>query len=578
MTRDSLADDAKFETTRRLLAELINEGLVEAIDHSPHCHQRQLYLQNRTKDFQGQMWATVNLRPEAIVVIKNTKVQPIIRPADLTRPVIIKINQNEAEELDPGVLVSFLIPSVPAHIGIEVIDDIALELRNSAANQVVWMQIEETRRPLRLEDSSSIQWEQSLIHGHPTHPFHRLCYAQPPLKDVYPGDIPGMLSPQIAFISLSREQLRYSGPFDQLLGPLLRRLHIPQVHKDDAIVPCLAQQIPAIMQRFQGVKVIASTTNCAHAQASMRTVTFGPEIGFKYHLKLSLACQITSALRTITPWTTTAGPILSDILEKFLPQNLWIFKEAAAVTGHQKEFGEARHLSCILREDLEDKASGNNEILILAAAFIQKSPQSTLTYAEDLFKLHSLDEKYHWFKRYVTCLLELFLPPLVKYGIGLESHGQNVVARVSRSSREVTGFAIRDFGGVRLHVPTLQHYGVDFSGMIPGGATMTEDLHDVWSKVHHSLLQNHVGFLVYNLGLESHGGWGIVRDVLSKTLKNTQSPMGDEFYEYVMKDTMPFKCFLRMRMEGKYRDYVEREVPNIIHKGSGRWEQIFNDD
>ncbi|KAE8333799.1 hypothetical protein BDV39DRAFT_188166 [Aspergillus sergii] len=43
----------------------------------------------------------------------------------------------------------------------------------------------------------------------------------------------------------------------------------------------------------------------------MRTITIRPELGFNYHLKLSLACQITSALRTITPWTTCGGPNIS---------------------------------------------------------------------------------------------------------------------------------------------------------------------------------------------------------------------------------------------------------------------------
>lgn len=51
--------------------------------------------------------------------------------------------------------------------------------------------------------------------------------------------------------------------------------------------------------------------------------------------------------------------------------------------------------------------------------------------------------------------------------------------------------------------------------------------------------------------------------------------MGREVAEYFMQDTMPFKCFLRMRMEGKYRDYVEREVPNVLLMDSPRWEEVL---
>ena len=56
------------------------------------------------------------------------------------------------------------------------------------------------------------------------------------------------------------------------------------------------------------------------------------------------------------------------------------------------------------------------------------------------------------------------------------------------------------------------------------------------------------------MGLERDGGWGIVREVLGGVLEGEKEGMGREVGEYFMQDTMPFKCFLRMRMEGKYRD------------------------
>ena len=102
-------------------------------------------------------------------------------------------------------------------------------------------------------------------------------------------------------------------------------------------------------------------------------------------------------------------------------------------------------------------------------------------------------------------------------------------------------------------MPTLRAHGVNFDSLPPGGATLTEDLHNVWSKVHHALLQNHVGLLLNALGLEREGGWRIVRETLERVLKG-EGEGGNGVLEYFMQDTMPFKCFLRMRMEGKYRD------------------------
>lgn len=113
---------------------------------------------------------------------------------------------------------------------------------------------------------------------------------------------------------------------------------------------------------------------------------------------------------------------------------------------------------------------------------------------------------------------------------------------------------MRDFGGIRLHVPTLKKKGVDFSPIPSGSAVMTDKLHNVWSKVHHAVIQNHIGSLLGALGLDDPSGWTIVRDTLSAVLRPEKSAPGKQLYDFFLGDTMPFKCFLRMRMEGKYRD------------------------
>ncbi|KAF7157771.1 hypothetical protein CNMCM6106_003754 [Aspergillus hiratsukae] len=129
-----------------------------------------------------------------------------------------------------------------------------------------------------------------------------------------------------------------------------------------------------------------------------------------------------------------------------------------------------------------------------------------------------------------------------------------MVARIYLRTGAIKGFAVRDFGGIRLHVPTLQQHGVKLDSVLSGSATLTHHLHDVWSKVHHSMLHNHVGFLLSPLGLENDGGWSIVREELSAVLRPDQSSLGQRLYDFFLVDTMPFKCFLRMRIEGKYRD------------------------
>ncbi|KAJ5947177.1 hypothetical protein N7466_000192 [Penicillium verhagenii] len=363
-----------------------------------------------------------------------------------------------------------------------------------------------------------------------------------------------MLKPSLAFVSVPRTDLRVTGQFEQELQPLLERLDIPKTSSDRVIVPCLCQQLPSIHQRFPAAIVLKLVTDSVEAQASLRTLSVRPELGFKYNLKLSLACQITSALRTITPWTTCGGPIQTEILEKLLPDDMWVFREVAAVSGSQEDFNDARHFACILRDSLQSRAEENDETLIITAGFAQKPSGDSRTYAEILYGLETICQKKEWFQRYVGILFELVLTPLVQYGIGLEGHGQNLVARVCRQTGEIKGFAVRDFGGVRMHVPTLREHGVSYDSLPPGAATLTDNLENVWSKVHHSLLQNHVGLLLGALGLENHGGWAIVFDTLSMGLGPHEGSPGKELFEYLTKDTMPFKCFLRMRTESKYRD------------------------
>ena len=82
----------------------------------------------------------------------------------------------------------------------------------------------------------------------------------------------------------------------------------------------------------------------------------------------------------------------------------------------------------------------------------------------------------------------------------------------------------------------------------------TDDVYQVWNRVHHALLQNNVGYMLYALGLEgAEDGWAIVRSTLSEVLKTDDSLIGREMYRYFTKETMPFKSFLGMRMGASFK-------------------------
>jgi hypothetical protein len=80
------------------------------------------------------------------------------------------------------------------------------------------------------------------------------------------------------------------------------------------------------------------------------------------------------------------------------------------------------------------------------------------------------------------------------------------------------------------------------------GPLCSDDLHKVWDRVHHALIQNNIGYMLYALGLEKTDKvWAIVRSVLYNILSDGDH-MAQDMYRYFVQDTMPFNCFLYMRM------------------------------
>jgi hypothetical protein len=93
------------------------------------------------------------------------------------------------------------------------------------------------------------------------------------------------------------------------------------------------------------------------------------------------------------------GPVFSELLERFLPPDMWVFREIGSITGNQPDFNQAKHLSCILRDDLERKAQANDETLVLAAVLAQHPPETNTSYAEILYNLENLQKKKNWFRK-----------------------------------------------------------------------------------------------------------------------------------------------------------------------------------
>ena len=208
-----------------------------------------------------------------------------------------------------------------------------------------------------------------------------------------------MLNPGISLVVLPRSSVHMYGPFEKLTQSLVKGLGVAlPVSSDLVMVPCLSRQLPAVLYYFPDAEHVKSVPSVARAHAAIRTVSVP---GYEFDVKFSLACQITSALRVLPCWSAAAAPGMTALMKEILPEDLWLFGEVAAVTGSQEDRSEARHLTCILRENLEAKAQENDEALILVSALMEKPLGGQQAYAEILFDLKTTAEKKKWFTRFV---------------------------------------------------------------------------------------------------------------------------------------------------------------------------------
>ena len=149
---------------------------------------------------------------------------------------------------------------------------------------------------------------------------------------------------------------------------------------------------------------------------------------------------------------------------------------------------------------------------------------------------------------------------MLEDGVAFEAHPQNTVARFSLAPpHELRGFVIRDFGGLRVHPPTLlKSTGVTLD-VVPGHSIIADTIDDVYARMYHTMFHNHLQQLVRVLELHYNGkGWQVIRMRLREAI-----PPGhalERAWLGKVAKTFPGKCFMRMRMAGMYR-HVSLLVP-----------------
>jgi siderophore synthetase component len=159
------------------------------------------------------------------------------------------------------------------------------------------------------------------------------------------------------------------------------------------------------------------------------------------------------------------------------------------------------------------------------------------------------------FRSYINTIFDAFLPPLLINGVAFEAHGQNTLARFNKLTGELTGFVFRDFGGLRIHAPTLfVSTGVTLDSVtLPQHCIVVYDVQDAQKRLYHTLIHSHLHRLIRVLGFHHDGrGWELVRKSLEARVPR-ESSLWRAWLDPMRTNVMG-KCLLRMKLEGLYRE------------------------
>ncbi|KAF7424254.1 hypothetical protein PC9H_009560 [Pleurotus ostreatus] len=456
---------------------------------------------------------------------------------------------------------------------------IATDLSESIAEEfesaVKWQTYSYEHPPAAaLFSSPSIDWEQSIVEGHPTHPMHKTRRFLPPITDFQPGEY-DLYHPKLRFVALPKDDLKITHDFEGLTAPVREaasaNANKPLVVPEGFLaIPVHELQVAHIQDKFKDAVIYPPEFYVsALAQQSIRSVIV-PEAYKELSLKLGVGIKLTSAVRTISPASAYLGPRFSEQVVPALTMDwniVTVAKELASVVHAHPDGEIAKHCSAIVRQCYENTSEERNERLIVCTSLVESGHAGSdgdVPAVIRIFDLDTEDKRADWLDKFVKLFFEAFLPSVIHDGVAFECHPQNCVARFDLDTKELRGFIIRDFGGLRIHPETLKaSTGVDVD-FVEGHSIIAEDLDDVYTRMYHTVIHNHLQQLIRVLGLHYNGrGWRIVRKHLHAIIPHDHGL----YVSWLSPEnkTFPGKCFMRMRMQGMYRFHLHGPFPNLIH-------------
>ncbi|WP_129728556.1 IucA/IucC family protein [Ectobacillus funiculus] len=299
-------------------------------------------------------------------------------------------------------------------------------------------------------------------------------------------------------------------------------------------------------------------------------------------VKAALRAQMTSTIRSISPQTANNAAVFTELLqavmgrEQQLSQHFVPVYEWGGGSFRSQDEQKKRNLSFVLREQVtvEEQELAITGTALYSESLVSDQPillELIYQYKQKLGSKSLEQAAFQWFSEYASLALEGFVTLMVKYGIGLEGHLQNSIP-VFRDGC-IVRMLFRDWGGARIYKPRLEQaaLSVDF---YQDSAILTSSLIEMQNKVFYTVIQNHLGEIVYllskHMNLLEEVCWAEVRRIceyLFQGLAGEYSAAARQDRDAFFAQTVDYKALLTMRLKEGEKSYSYVKVDNPLYKG-----------
>jgi siderophore synthetase component len=468
----------------------------------------------------------------------------------------------------------------------------AAELRNAVVNLAIALARSGGHSRPADPDVAAVAAERLAVAGHNLHPCGRTRLGWD-TTDVLAHDLEAGRT-AIGFVAV-----RDDGHLGDDVGAALAEAYpdLPAAPPGYRLQPVHAWQRDVVLPgryadllRDGAVRILDAELDAAPT-AALRTLLLPPGAdGRRRYLKVSLDIQVTSTRRSISVASTRNGPAVSALLHRLAAEDpdgdrLILLAETA---GAAVPAGSGRDLSAILRDALTGRLHAG-EVAVPGSALPAVDPATGRTVLAGLVDAYP-GSAADWLRAYAG----LLLPPLLRFtarGVALEAHLQNCLPTFAGGVPR--RLVVRDFAGLRLHLPRLAAGGVTGDtatdgrpggpaggsaaggsaagggslGLWPGSVVGTADDGVLRAKIGYTAFQAHLGELIIRLG-QSHGlaedaAWRIVRAVVDETYAGMDGAAARADHAALIAARAPHKALVRMRLAGDGDLYLP--VANPLH-------------